>query len=118
MPASTSDIALDTLDASKKEDDLLEDKGEKREIGGEAVWTLSTAKPGNGVEQLSDNGGARRDNNTETYWQSDGPQPHLVNIQFHKKVRCPSTSPDRLPVSARTQSTEMGCEGREQEVET
>ena len=28
----------------------------------------------------------RRDNNTETYWQSDGPQPHLVNIQFHKKV--------------------------------
>eukprot|EP00287_Rhodomonas_sp_CCMP768_P008166 CAMPEP_0196737732 /NCGR_PEP_ID=MMETSP1091-20130531/15368_1 /TAXON_ID=302021 /ORGANISM="Rhodomonas sp., Strain CCMP768" /LENGTH=210 /DNA_ID=CAMNT_0042081623 /DNA_START=123 /DNA_END=755 /DNA_ORIENTATION=+ len=79
MPASTSDIALDTLDATKKEDDLLEDKGEKREIGGEAVWTLSTAKPGNGVEQL-------RDNNTETYWQSDGPQPHLVNIQFHKKV--------------------------------
>ena len=28
----------------------------------------------------------RRDNNTETYWQSDGPQPHLVNIQFHKKA--------------------------------
>ena len=27
-----------------------------------------------------------RDNNTETYWQSDGPQPHLINIQFHKKV--------------------------------
>ena len=27
-----------------------------------------------------------RDNNTDTYWQSDGPQPHLVNIQFHKKV--------------------------------
>ena len=27
-----------------------------------------------------------RDDNTETYWQSDGPQPHLVNIQFHKKV--------------------------------
>ncbi|EKX36320.1 hypothetical protein GUITHDRAFT_158685 [Guillardia theta CCMP2712] len=47
--------------------------------GGDAVWTLSTAKPGNGVEQL-------RDNNTDTYWQSDGPQPHLVNIQFHKKV--------------------------------
>ena len=29
---------------------------------------------------------APRDNNTDTYWQSDGPQPHLVNIQFHKKV--------------------------------
>mmetsp|Transcript_32402 Transcript_32402/g.63314 ORF Transcript_32402/g.63314 Transcript_32402/m.63314 type:complete len:216 (+) Transcript_32402:126-773(+) len=55
------------------------DKGGKREIGGDAVWTLSTAKPGNGVEQL-------RDDSTDTYWQSDGPQPHLVNIQFHNKV--------------------------------
>jgi hypothetical protein len=25
---------------------------EKREIGSEAVWSLSTAKPGNGVEQI------------------------------------------------------------------
>jgi hypothetical protein len=30
---------------------------------------------GFGVEQL-------RDNNFETYWQSDGHLPHLVNIQF------------------------------------
>jgi len=52
---------------------------EKREIGNEAVWSLSTAKPGNGVEQL-------RDDNTDTYWQSDGSQPHLINIQFHKKM--------------------------------
>ena len=50
-----------------------------REIGDEAVWSLSTAKPGNGVEQI-------RDGNTETYWQSDGGQPHLINIQFHKKM--------------------------------
>ena len=52
---------------------------EKREIGDEAVWSLSTAKPGNGVNQL-------RDDNTDTYWQSDGSQPHLINIQFHKKM--------------------------------
>ena len=26
------------------------------------------------------------DENTETYWQSDGGQPHLINIQFHKKM--------------------------------
>ena len=43
------------------------------------MWSLSTAKPGNGVEQL-------RDDNNDTYWQSDGQQPHLVNIQFHKKM--------------------------------
>mmetsp|Transcript_1520 Transcript_1520/g.2721 ORF Transcript_1520/g.2721 Transcript_1520/m.2721 type:complete len:193 (-) Transcript_1520:94-672(-) len=53
---------------------------ELREIGDEAAWSLSSAKPGNGVEQL-------RDGNTETFWQSDGPQPHLINIQFHRKVR-------------------------------
>lgn len=50
-----------------------------REIGREAVLSLSTAKPGNGVEEL-------RDNNKETYWQSDGGQPHLINLQFHKKM--------------------------------
>jgi anaphase-promoting complex subunit 10 len=53
---------------------------EEREVGQAAVWSLSTAKPGNGVEQL-------RDDNIDTYWQSDGPQPHLINIQFHKKMR-------------------------------
>lgn len=24
--------------------------------------------------------------NVDTYWQSDGSQPHLINIQFHKKM--------------------------------
>ena len=112
MPEVSREIVLD---GSKPEE--VEDK-EKREIGGDAVWTLSTAKPGNGVEQLRSarphlpparaalclartarpgvarppltaaptGRRARRDNNTDTYWQSDGPQPHLVNIQFHKKV--------------------------------
>eukprot|EP00904_Undaria_pinnatifida_P005421 jgi/Undpi1/2008/HiC_scaffold_12.g05395.m1 len=51
----------------------------RREIGREAVWSLSSAKPGNGVDQL-------RDDSIETYWQSDGGQPHLINIQFHKKM--------------------------------
>lgn len=50
-----------------------------REIGDDAIWSLSSAKTGNGIEQL-------RDNNLETYWQSDGMQPHLVNIQFVVKA--------------------------------
>ena len=41
---------------------------------------MTSAKPGNGVELL-------RDNSLDTYWQSDGAQPHLVNVQFQKKVR-------------------------------
>jgi anaphase-promoting complex subunit 10 len=55
------------------------DISNKRELGDIAVWTISTAKPGNGVEQL-------RDNNIETYWQSDGTQPHTITIQFLRRV--------------------------------
>lgn len=69
-----------TSSASTIINGLDESMGEKREIGDEAVWTLSSAKPGNGVEQL-------RDGNNQTFWQSDGIQPHYVNILFHKKMR-------------------------------
>lgn len=41
---------------------------------------MSSAKAGNGVDQL-------RDDNTSTFWQSDGAQPHTINIQFMKKTR-------------------------------
>ncbi|KYR02886.1 hypothetical protein DLAC_11440 [Tieghemostelium lacteum] len=54
------------------------ESSDKVEIGKYATWTISSAKPGSGVEQL-------RDNNLETYWQSDAQQPHHINIQFPKK---------------------------------
>ncbi|KAL1923569.1 uncharacterized protein VTP21DRAFT_8549 [Calcarisporiella thermophila] len=50
-----------------------------REIGSLAIWSLSSCKAGFGVDQL-------RDDDLETYWQSDGTQPHLVNIQFPKRT--------------------------------
>lgn len=50
-----------------------------KEIGGDSVITISSAKSGNGVDQL-------RDNDLTTFWQSDGGAPHLINIQFIKKV--------------------------------
>jgi Anaphase-promoting complex, subunit 10 (APC10) len=56
-----------------------------REIGHLAVWTVTSAKPGNGVELL-------RDGNKDTYWQSDGTQPHLVDIQFQKKMHIKARS--------------------------
>jgi anaphase-promoting complex subunit 10 len=49
-------------------------------MGKNAAWSVSSCKPGNGVTTL-------RDDNLETYWQSDGLQPHLINIQFQKKVK-------------------------------
>jgi len=50
-----------------------------REVGSQASWSLSSCKPGFGVAAL-------RDNCTDTYWQSDGQLPHLVNIQFRRKT--------------------------------
>ncbi|CAD8184713.1 unnamed protein product [Paramecium pentaurelia] len=53
---------------------------QRKEIGDQAIWTLSSAKSGNGVDQL-------RDDNLNTFWQSDGTQPHYLTIQFLKKMR-------------------------------
>jgi len=50
-----------------------------RELGDEATWTLSSAKPGNGAEAL-------RNGEMQTYWQSDGTHPHTVTVQFHRRV--------------------------------
>ncbi|GAA6058828.1 hypothetical protein JCM10212_002772 [Sporobolomyces blumeae] len=49
-----------------------------KDIGSLASWAVSSAKPGYGVEHL-------RDGKTTTFWQSEGGQPHLINIQFAKK---------------------------------
>ncbi|KAG9233802.1 anaphase-promoting complex, subunit 10-domain-containing protein, partial [Amylocarpus encephaloides] len=50
-----------------------------KEIGNLASWTVSSSKPGCGVVPL-------RDDDTNLFWQSDGPQPHHLNIHFIKFV--------------------------------
>lgn len=52
-----------------------EDEGEKREIGKLAAWTVSSNKPGNGVEML-------RDNNLLTYWQLGFFSHSLLHLCF------------------------------------
>lgn len=47
------------------------------EVGGTAVWSVSSAKHGNGVMQL-------RDDDPATYWQSDGMMPHTISVDFPK----------------------------------
>ncbi|KAI8614904.1 anaphase promoting complex subunit 10-like protein [Chytriomyces sp. MP71] len=44
------------------------------------AWSVSSYKRGFEVHCL-------RDNSVDTYWQSDGPQPHFINIQFNKKTQ-------------------------------
>eukprot|EP00548_Thalassiothrix_antarctica_P010456 CAMPEP_0194157922 /NCGR_PEP_ID=MMETSP0152-20130528/73949_1 /TAXON_ID=1049557 /ORGANISM="Thalassiothrix antarctica, Strain L6-D1" /LENGTH=166 /DNA_ID=CAMNT_0038866737 /DNA_START=38 /DNA_END=535 /DNA_ORIENTATION=- len=52
----------------------------QRDLRKDAIcWTLSSAKPGNGVDQI-------RDSSHETYWQSDGSQPHSLQIVFNRRV--------------------------------
>ncbi|QIW96523.1 hypothetical protein AMS68_002041 [Peltaster fructicola] len=81
---------LDELDAELGDDgdvdDEEEDEGELpfpppglKEISSLASWTVSTAKPGNGVAAL-------RSPDMTQFWQSDGPQPHLLSIHFFKLV--------------------------------
>lgn len=50
-----------------------------RDISSLASWTVSTSKPGCGVAAL-------RHPSTSLFWQSDGPQPHYLNIHFFKLV--------------------------------
>ena len=44
-----------------------------------AVWTVSSAKQGNGVVSL-------RDGDLTTTWQSDGHVPHVISAVFQKRV--------------------------------
>ncbi|XP_033082271.1 anaphase-promoting complex subunit 10-like, partial [Trachypithecus francoisi] len=57
----------------------LERTGTVWDTGSQAFWSLSSCKPEFGVDQL-------QDDNLESYWQSDGSQPYLVNIQFRRKT--------------------------------
>jgi anaphase-promoting complex subunit 10 len=66
------------LEGQLLEDDIFPPPGLK-EISSLASWTVSTAKPGNGVAAL-------RSPDTSLFWQSDGPQPHLLSIHFFKLV--------------------------------
>lgn len=50
-----------------------------KDVGSLATWTVSSHKPTCGVNAL-------RDPSLASYWQSDGPQPHHLNIHFFKMV--------------------------------
>jgi len=64
-----------------KPDIILADatNAQDRDIGSFASWSVSSSKPGFEVEQLMDP-------KTATFWQSEGPQPHFINIQFPRRM--------------------------------
>ncbi|KAL1895481.1 hypothetical protein Sste5346_005289 [Sporothrix stenoceras] len=50
-----------------------------KEINNLAHFSVSSHKPGNSVEELLND-------DLNKYWQSDGPQPHLLTIHFLRRV--------------------------------
>lgn len=87
--SEAGDVDADDMDEAEAVDlaDLPEDPlvdactlEPLRNLSELAVWTVSTAKPGNGVERLLDP-------SPKTFWQSDGPQPHTISAQFACKVK-------------------------------
>lgn len=50
------------------------------DIGALGAWSVSSCKVGSGIKEL-------REDNPESFWQSDGAQPHYLDIHFSKKFR-------------------------------
>ncbi|KAI2624566.1 anaphase-promoting complex, subunit 10-domain-containing protein [Hypomontagnella submonticulosa] len=80
-------IEEDEEQANGDEDEDIEDEEPAfdpsavglKEISNLASFTVSSYKPGCGVKEL-------RDDDVNQFWQSDGPQPHRLNIHFIKRV--------------------------------
>ncbi|MCJ1314909.1 anaphase promoting complex subunit doc1 [Xylographa vitiligo] len=84
VPDTIEDDASSQDSATDEEDIALSSSppasfSHLREISPLASWTVSTSKPGCGVPALLSP-------STAAFWQSDGPQPHLLNIHFFKLV--------------------------------
>ncbi|KAI1149618.1 anaphase-promoting complex, subunit 10-domain-containing protein [Nemania diffusa] len=72
--------AEDAEDEEEEEEQLFDASAVGlKEISNLASFTVSSYKPGCGVKEL-------RDDDANQYWQSDGPQPHRLNIHFIKRV--------------------------------
>ncbi|KAL7060654.1 hypothetical protein AAHC03_09785 [Spirometra sp. Aus1] len=68
------------LKASTSIDIFREEReGKVRDVCDQAIWCLSSCKNNHGIEQLLSD-------SLDTFWQSDGPQPHTVTVQFPRKI--------------------------------
>ncbi|KZT42182.1 anaphase-promoting complex, subunit 10 [Sistotremastrum suecicum HHB10207 ss-3] len=54
-------------------------KTEFPDIGHLGKWSVSSYKYGFGAQCL-------QDNDPDTFWHSDGPQPHFITVQFPRRV--------------------------------
>jgi len=71
-PASQPFVKLSLYSENVKQ---LEAETKCREIGHLGHWAVSSCKTNHGVQHL-------RDLEFDTYWQSEGQQPHLISVRF------------------------------------
>jgi anaphase-promoting complex subunit 10 len=65
------------------------DFGKLRELGGSAVWSVSSFKrmPKTGIGAFGPCGVEQlKDNRPDTYWESDGSLPHRINIHLQRRM--------------------------------
>lgn len=77
-PEGSGDFTAPTIDQLWAEEGV-EDGQELIDMSSKAFWTVSSSKEEHGVVNLTDD-------SPYTFWQSDGAQPHIVDIQFSKRV--------------------------------
>lgn len=72
---------------------LKTENGYLQNISDEAVWSLSSCKLGKFAnfltkERILEGFGISQllDDRNDLYWQSDGPQPHTITIEFQRKT--------------------------------
>ncbi|KAF9452325.1 galactose-binding like protein [Macrolepiota fuliginosa MF-IS2] len=77
---------MSTHPQTKEESSSLVHSAHKRppvlawpDISGRGKWSVSSYKFGFGAECL-------RDGDPDTFWHSDGPQPHFITVEFPRKV--------------------------------
>merc|ERR1712178_10478 len=71
-PSSQPFIKLSLYSENVKQ---LEEETKCSEIGHLGHWAVSSCKTNHGVQHL-------RDLEFDTYWQSEGQQPHLISVRF------------------------------------
>ncbi|WVQ93230.1 hypothetical protein IAU59_000295 [Kwoniella sp. CBS 9459] len=75
MSEADEDVSVGVRD----HDEFEHQEQERPELSHLASWNVSSHKYGFGVDNL-------RDGNDSTFWQSEGPQPHLIDLSFPKRV--------------------------------
>mmetsp|Transcript_3150 Transcript_3150/g.5535 ORF Transcript_3150/g.5535 Transcript_3150/m.5535 type:complete len:263 (+) Transcript_3150:51-839(+) len=83
MNDSETPVALVECRNDESDNRIIPDDNEikswERDVSKQAIWIVSSSKAGNGIPALFDG-------KPETFWQSDGTQPHTITAFFYPRA--------------------------------